>query len=59
MLKALADPAAKVPPIREAIVTEIDGIPFWAKTRAGTVVMTKSSTTLNFIRSTYARKRLT
>ena len=49
ILKELADPAAKVPPIKVGIVIESFGIPFVAKNKAGMVVTNKSSTTLNFI----------
>ena len=55
MLKAFALPAAKVPPIKVAIVVERAGIPPSAKTIAGSVETNRSSTTRNFIRSTYPR----
>jgi hypothetical protein len=50
ILKAFALPAAKVPPIKVARVTENFGMPFDAKNNAGIVVTNKSSTTLNFIK---------
>ena len=53
MLKAFALPAAKVPPIKVAIVNEREGKPPSAKTIAGSVETNRSSTTRNFIRSTY------
>ena len=49
ILKVFALPAAKVPPIKVATVIESFGIPSAAKNNAGTVVTSKSSTTLNFI----------
>ena len=49
ILKELADPAAKVPPIKVAIVVDSLGTPLDAKNNAGMVVTNKSSTTLNFI----------
>jgi hypothetical protein len=51
MLKALALPAARVPPIKVAIVNVSEGSPSFAKTIAGRVETNKSSTTRNFIRS--------
>ena len=51
MLKAFALPAAKVPPRIVAIDSPTEGMPFWARTRAGKVVTSKSSTTRNFMRS--------
>jgi hypothetical protein len=54
-LKALADPAAKVPPIKVAKVRVTSGIPPWASTIAGNVETNKSSTTLNFINAIRAR----
>jgi len=55
MLKAFALPAAKVPPTKVAIVNERSGNPPLAKTIAGRVETNRSSTTRNFIRSTYPR----
>ncbi len=55
MLNAFAAPAAKVPPIKEAIVGINGGHPPAAKKRAGTVVIINSSTTRSFISSIYAR----
>ena len=55
ILKALALPAAKVPPIKVATVNEKEGKPPSAKTIAGSVETNRSSTTRNFIRSTYPR----
>ena len=55
MLNAFALPAAKVPPIKVAIVIEREGKPPSAKTIAGSVETNRSSTTRNFIRSTYPR----
>ena len=55
MLKAFALPAAKVPPSKVAIVVERSGNPPSAKTIAGRVETNRSSTTRNFIRSTYPR----
>ena len=55
MLKALDAPAANVPPISVAATKPKLGNPFSARTIAGRVVIIKSSTTRNFIRSTYAR----
>ena len=52
ILNAFALPAARVPPIKVAIVSESDGSPFCAKTIAGRVETNKSSTTRSFIRST-------
>jgi hypothetical protein len=53
ILKALAPPAAKVPPSKDQIVIEIFGTPFEARNNAGTVVTKSSSTTLNFISERY------
>jgi hypothetical protein len=53
MLNAFAPPAANVPPIRDQKVIETLGIPFEAKNKAGTVVTSSSSTTLNFINKMY------
>ena len=53
MLKVFAAPAAKVPPINDAIVGTIGGQPLAAKKSAGTVVMMSNSTTLSFIKATY------
>ena len=55
MLNALALPAAKVPPIKVAMVKEREGNPLSAKTIAGKVETNKSSTTRNFMRSTKPR----
>ena len=49
ILKVFALPAAKVPPINVARVIESSGMPPAAKNNAGTVVTSKTSTTLNFI----------
>jgi len=51
MLNAFALPAAKVPPIKVAIVNESEGNPASAKTIAGKVETKRSSTTRNFIKS--------
>jgi hypothetical protein len=51
ILKALALPAASVPPIKVAIVNLSEGSPSLAKTIAGKVVTRSNSTTLNFINS--------
>jgi hypothetical protein len=55
MLKAFALPAAKVPAKIVAATNPKSGKPFAAKTMAGRVETSKSSTTLNFIRSRYPR----
>ena len=55
ILNAFALPAANVPPIKVAIVNEREGNPPSAKTIAGSVETNSSSTTRNFIRSTYPR----
>jgi hypothetical protein len=53
MLKALAPPAAKVPPNKLQKVKDRSGMPLVAKKSAGTVVTNKSSTTRNFISDIY------
>jgi hypothetical protein len=55
MLKALALPAARVPAKIVAKANPNSGNPLAAKTIAGNVDTSKSSTTLNFIRSRYPR----
>ena len=55
ILNAFDAPAASVPPISVAATKPKLGNPFSAKTIAGRVVIIKSSTTRNFIRSIYAR----
>jgi hypothetical protein len=55
MLKALALPAAKVPAHMVATTRPKAGKPFSAKTIAGNVETSRSSTTRNFIRSRYPR----
>jgi hypothetical protein len=53
MLNAFEAPAARVPPIKVAIVRPRGGTPFAARNRAGKVVTSKSSTTRNFISAIY------
>jgi hypothetical protein len=55
MLNAFAAPAAKVPPIKEAIVGINGGQPSAARNNAGTVVIINNSTTRSFIKSMYGR----
>ena len=55
MLNALALPAARVPAKIVAKANPNPGKPFAAKTIAGKVETSKSSTTRNFIRSRYPR----
>jgi hypothetical protein len=55
MLNAFALPAARVPATIVAKAKPNSGNPFVAKTIAGKVETSKSSTTLNFIRSRYPR----
>ena len=55
MLKAFALPAAKVPAKIVAIANPKSGNPSAAKTIAGNVETSRSSTTRNFIRSRYPR----
>ena len=55
MLKAFALPAANVPAKIVAIAKPKSGNPFAAKTIAGRVETSSSSTTLSFIRSRYPR----
>jgi hypothetical protein len=55
MLNALALPAARVPAKIVAKANPNSGNPLAAKTMAGNVDTSKSSTTLNFIRSRYPR----
>jgi hypothetical protein len=49
ILRVFAAPAAKVPPIKVAIVIFKFGRPLLARKSAGTVVTNKSSTTRNFM----------
>ena len=51
ILMAFAPPAANVPPMRVIATRPQLGQPFSAKTMVGTVVMSSSSTTRNFIRT--------
>jgi hypothetical protein len=55
MLNAFALPAARVPPIKVAMVKVSEGRPSFAKTIEGRVETNKSSTTRNFMRSTNPR----
>mgnify|MGYP006169858279 CR=1 FL=1 len=52
ILKALALPAASVPPTRVATISPSDGTPFSARIIAGIVEMRRSSTTRSFMRAT-------
>ena len=51
ILNAFEAPAARVPPIKVAIVNPRGGTPFAARNSAGNVVTNNSSTTRNFIRA--------
>jgi hypothetical protein len=55
MLMALAPPAARVPPIITAAISQIDGIPRLARTMVGTVVTSSSSMMRGLVSATYAR----
>ena len=46
---ALADPAAIVPPTRVATISPIEGIPRWASTIAGTVVISRRTMMRGFV----------
>ena len=52
MLKALAPPAASVPPTSVATMSQIEGQPSLATTIVGTVVTSSSSMIRGFVRAT-------
>ena len=51
MLLAFAPPAARLPPIRVMITSQVDGQPSAASTIVGTVVMSSSSMIRGFVRA--------